>query len=201
MHALAKMTPLIHRQSRLFNIWPTKRHGQNTAKSSPRVNTYPCTECFSKLYKYNWVAWNREISERINRALTVRASNCSGLINGRSTGRYWRPPGGEGTLYLCGLATLLWLIPKQTATGGHLTGEGTLYLCGLATLLWLIPKQTATSGHLTGEGTLYLCGLATLLNGTNVRLNWNIESDLNVYWIKLENFLSLYWFKSKQYWI
>jgi hypothetical protein len=24
---------------------------------------------------------------------------------------------------------------------------------------------------------------ATLLDGTNVRLNWNIESDMNVYWI------------------
>ncbi len=32
----------------------------------------------------------------------------------------------------------------------------------------------------------------TLLDGTNVRLNWNIESDLNVYWIKFKNFLSLY---------
>ncbi len=32
----------------------------------------------------------------------------------------------------------------------------------------------------------------TLLDGNNVRLNWNIESDLNVYWIKLKNFLSLY---------
>jgi hypothetical protein len=31
-----------------------------------------------------------------------------------------------------------------------------------------------------------------LLDGTNVRLNWNIESDLNVYCIKLKNFLSLY---------
>jgi len=34
--------------------------------------------------------------------------------------------------------------------------------------------------------------LYTLLDGTNVRLNWNIESDLNVYWIKFKNFLSLY---------
>ncbi len=34
--------------------------------------------------------------------------------------------------------------------------------------------------------------LATLLDGTNVRLNWNIESDLNVYWIKFKHFLSLY---------
>jgi hypothetical protein len=32
----------------------------------------------------------------------------------------------------------------------------------------------------------------TLLDGTNVRLNWNIESDLNVYWIKFKNCLSLY---------
>jgi hypothetical protein len=39
----------------------------------------------------------------------------------------------------------------------------------------------------------------TLLDGTNVRLNWNIESDLNVYLIKFKNFLSLYWFKNKQY--
>jgi hypothetical protein len=31
----------------------------------------------------------------------------------------------------------------------------------------------------------------TLLDGTNVRLNWNIESDLNAYWIKFKNFLSL----------
>jgi hypothetical protein len=33
---------------------------------------------------------------------------------------------------------------------------------------------------------------STLLDGTNVRLNWNIESDLNVYWIKFKSFLSLY---------
>jgi hypothetical protein len=35
-------------------------------------------------------------------------------------------------------------------------------------------------------------GAATLLDGSNVRLNWNIESDMNVNWIKFENFLSLY---------
>jgi hypothetical protein len=33
---------------------------------------------------------------------------------------------------------------------------------------------------------------SALLDGTKVRLNWNIESDLNVYWIKFKNFLSLY---------
>jgi hypothetical protein len=32
----------------------------------------------------------------------------------------------------------------------------------------------------------------TLLDGSNVRLNWNIESDMNVNWIKFKNFLSLY---------
>ncbi len=37
-------------------------------------------------------------------------------------------------------------------------------------------------------GTLY----STLLDGSNVRLNWNIESDINVNWIKFKNFLSLY---------
>jgi hypothetical protein len=31
--------------------------------------------------------------------------------------------------------------------------------------------------------------LATLLDGRNVRLNWNIESDMNVNWIKFKNFL------------
>jgi hypothetical protein len=31
-----------------------------------------------------------------------------------------------------------------------------------------------------------------LLDGSNVRLNWNIESDMNVNWIKFKNFLSLY---------
>ncbi len=41
----------------------------------------------------------------------------------------------------------------------------------------------------------------TLLNGSNVRLNWNIESDMNVNWIKFKNFLSLNWFKNKQHWI
>ncbi len=40
-----------------------------------------------------------------------------------------------------------------------------------------------------------------LLNGSNVRLNWNIESDMNVYWIKFKIFLSLYWFRNKQHWI
>ncbi len=34
--------------------------------------------------------------------------------------------------------------------------------------------------------------IATLLDGSNVRLNWNIESDMNVNWIKFKNFLSLY---------
>jgi hypothetical protein len=33
----------------------------------------------------------------------------------------------------------------------------------------------------------------------NVRLNWNIESDMNVNWIKFKNFLSLYCFKNKQH--
>jgi hypothetical protein len=32
----------------------------------------------------------------------------------------------------------------------------------------------------------------TLLDGSNVRLNWNIESDMNVNWIKFKNCLSLY---------
>ncbi len=41
----------------------------------------------------------------------------------------------------------------------------------------------------------------TLLDGSNVRLNWNIESDMNVNWFKFKNFLSLYWFKNKQHWI
>ncbi len=40
--------------------------------------------------------------------------------------------------------------------------------------------------------------VATLLDGSNVRLNWNIESDMNVHWIKFKHFLSLYWFKNKQ---
>ncbi len=40
-----------------------------------------------------------------------------------------------------------------------------------------------------------------LLDGSNVRLNWNIEYDVNVNWIKFKNFLSLYWFKNKQHWI
>ncbi len=35
-------------------------------------------------------------------------------------------------------------------------------------------------------------GGSTLLDGSNVRLNWNIESDVNVHWIKFKNFLSLY---------
>jgi hypothetical protein len=38
-----------------------------------------------------------------------------------------------------------------------------------------------------------------MLNGTNQRLNWNIESDFNVYWIKFKSCLSLYGFKNKQY--
>ncbi len=43
---------------------------------------------------------------------------------------------------------------------------------------------------LAGRGFVYIN--ITLLDGTNVRLNWNIESDLNVYWIKFKNALSLY---------
>ncbi len=34
--------------------------------------------------------------------------------------------------------------------------------------------------------------VVTLLDGSNVRLNWNIESDMNVNWIKFKNILSLY---------
>jgi hypothetical protein len=34
--------------------------------------------------------------------------------------------------------------------------------------------------------------MSTLLDGSNVRLNGNIESDMNVNWIKFKNFLSLY---------
>jgi hypothetical protein len=49
------------------------------------------------------------------------------------------------------------------------------------------------------ETVLRNLDISTLLDGTNLRLNWNIESDLNVYWIKFKNFLSLYWFKNKQY--
>ncbi len=33
---------------------------------------------------------------------------------------------------------------------------------------------------------------AALLDGSNVRLNWNIESDMNVHWIEFKNVLSLY---------
>jgi hypothetical protein len=45
----------------------------------------------------------------------------------------------------------------------------------------------------TSTGYKLCCpGKSTLLDGSNVRLNWNIESDLNVYWIKFKNFLSLY---------
>jgi hypothetical protein len=32
---------------------------------------------------------------------------------------------------------------------------------------------------------------ATLLDGTNVRLNWNIESEMNVHWIKFKKFLKV----------
>jgi hypothetical protein len=34
--------------------------------------------------------------------------------------------------------------------------------------------------------------VCALLEDSNVRLNWNIESDMNVHWIKFKNFLSLY---------
>jgi hypothetical protein len=36
-----------------------------------------------------------------------------------------------------------------------------------------------------GKGTAWLFHrtVTALLDGTNVRLNWNIESDMNVYWI------------------
>ncbi len=49
------------------------------------------------------------------------------------------------------------------------------------------------------DGYYVLVFSSTLLDGTNVRLNWNIESDMNVYWIKFKIFLSLYCFKNKQY--
>jgi hypothetical protein len=43
-----------------------------------------------------------------------------------------------------------------------------------------------------GYAIAVVLAVTSLLDGTNVRLNWNIESDLNVYWIKFKNFLSLY---------
>ncbi len=39
---------------------------------------------------------------------------------------------------------------------------------------------------------IYLSLGLTLIDGSNVRLNWNIESDMNVHLIKFKNFLSLY---------
>jgi hypothetical protein len=36
---------------------------------------------------------------------------------------------------------------------------------------------------MVGTRTFFLLMAGTLLDGTNVRLNWNIESDMNVYWI------------------
>ncbi len=47
------------------------------------------------------------------------------------------------------------------------------------------------SNQLTFVGTRRMFGDA-LLDGSNVRLNGNIESDMNVNWIKFKNFLSLY---------
>ncbi len=50
------------------------------------------------------------------------------------------------------------------------------------------PDVMGLSSHL-----VTLCAIRpTLLDGGNVRLNWNIESDINVNWIKFKNFLSLY---------
>jgi hypothetical protein len=45
-------------------------------------------------------------------------------------------------------------------------------------------KKTTDNRHMQST--------TTLLDGSNVRLNWNIESDMNVHWIKFKNFLSLY---------
>ncbi len=42
------------------------------------------------------------------------------------------------------------------------------------------------------EGGVGFKAWGALLDGSNVRLNWNIESDINVNWIKFKNFLSLY---------
>ncbi len=33
------------------------------------------------------------------------------------------------------------------------------------------------------ENNIFIFSPSALLDGTNVRLNWNIESDMNVYWI------------------
>ncbi len=43
-----------------------------------------------------------------------------------------------------------------------------------------------------GRDTLACEGGGALLEGSNVRLNWNIESDMNVHWIKFKKILSLY---------
>jgi hypothetical protein len=61
-------------------------------------------------------------------------------------------------------------------------------------ILYKSPKKTKCKDKFSpvSQKNITLRILLTLLDGTNVRLNWNIESDLNVYWIKFKNFLSLY---------
>ena len=71
----------------------------------------------------------------------------------------------------------------------------------LKTVLSYIYLDFLTTSFLFLVVTLTLKQNPTLLDGSNVRLNWNIESDMNVNWIKFKNFLSLYWFKNKQHWI
>jgi hypothetical protein len=50
-------------------------------------------------------------------------------------------------------------------------------------------SETVENKRKKGKGSY---AVITLLDGSNVRLNWNIESDMNVNWIKFNIFLSLY---------
>jgi hypothetical protein len=72
-----------------------------------------------------------------------------------------------------------WWGKRQESIGKGGKGQHTLLVAGKTPGVY--KKRWQGSAH-----------PATLLDGTNVRLNWNIESDLNVYWIKFKNFLSLY---------
>jgi hypothetical protein len=55
-----------------------------------------------------------------------------------------------------------------------------------------VPNHTTTKKPSLLYLIQYSLVFTALLDGANVRLNWNIESDLNVNWIKFKYFFSLY---------
>jgi hypothetical protein len=60
--------------------------------------------------------------------------------------------------------------------------------CAVIDTIWLVSARFSLLGKISFSPFCdvthpHYIDVVTLLDGTNLRLNWNIESDMNVYWI------------------